>query len=174
MSDAKEIIDLFERADRMIVEYISMMANTRSYIHSRIKKGVPLPRGVVVAIKEGREDDLAWLSRALVDLKDDEDVVSKGLLEMRNTLASAETLLDIREVAVFIMTWPGGVERLMETVVNDQYKVSDVLPPPTYYWKPISTSYRKNFINSADDPAGSNKQLLSVLHCLKKSFNPWS
>ncbi len=125
MTEAKKIVELFKRADKMIVDYLGMIDNMQRHIRARIKDGTPLPHGAVVALHHGVENNIAWLTRALSDLEDDKRVVATHLASMRKALNT-----DVKAAKRLLGSWPNNVERSMETVINTFYKSSDILPPP--------------------------------------------
>lgn len=130
MSEAKETVELFQKADQMIVDYLGMMQNMQRHIRARIERGTPLPQGAVVALHHGVENDIPWLRRAISDLKDDTRVVTSHLSSIRRKLGSAGALIDMISAGNLLVSWPNNTERSMETVINTAYKESSILAPP--------------------------------------------
>ena len=173
MSEAKDIVELFKRADQMIVDYLHMMDNFERYIRARVERGTPLPQGVTVALHHGVENDVVWLTRALRDFEEDKRVVAGHLGQIRRSLANAKTTRNIGQAEILLSDWPNNVERSMETVINTAYEQSDILPPPPIYWNSVENDYYRYFRHepgSPQDVAQSN----SVIHYLNTIENPWS
>lgn len=171
MNEIKEIVELFQKADEMIVDYLGMMEDMQHHIRAHLERNVPLPTGACVALNAPY--DKVFLARALQDLNDDKKVVATHLNAIRTGIADAKKIMDIGLITILVLDWSTNAERSMETVINSGYKQSDILPPPIYYWIPISHKWHEIFRYDVDDPR-SDQQLNAVLHYLRTVNNPWT
>lgn len=170
MSEVKEVILLFQKADEMIVDYLGMIENMQRHIQVYLERNVPLPKGARIALNE--PDNNEFLAQALIDLDDDKLVVSTHLRAIREELSnpSANAISNAKNL---VTNWSLHIDRSMETVINQGYKESDVLPPPPNYWSPINKEFRRLFPFLTDDPRWK-KKMEAVSNYLRLSKNPWA
>ncbi|ATG47763.1 hypothetical protein CEW89_09425 [Celeribacter ethanolicus] len=171
MSEAREIVALFQRADQMMTDYIRMVEVFRGHVFAKVQHNVPLPRGVRVALQ--KPDDDAFLAMAYLDLERDIEVLRTHRDALRRELASVQKSIDITQAEIIMIDWSNNAGRSMETVLDYDYMESDILPPPYMYWQLIRENYHKYFRHepgSPQDVAQSN----AVLHYLRTVENPWA
>ncbi|OCX63725.1 hypothetical protein BFP70_12015 [Thioclava sp. SK-1] len=168
-----EVVALFQQADNMIVDYLGMMENMRQHLRARIDHDTPLPPGAIEALHHGVENDIPWLSRALIDLEDDKRVVAGHLTQMRKALATATQPSDVESAHILLGNWANNADRSMESVINQNYQQSDIMPPPPNYWAPISHRSSDLFRYQSGSPQ-DEALLNAVLIYLRNVQNPWA
>jgi len=172
-SETQQIIALFLHADQMIVDYVAKLDQVQNHINARIENGVPLPNGIKIALHHDKENDISWLRKAVDDLDGDKQVIKGHLHQLRKNLGKADSDRSILQAELLVLDWSTNADRSMETVINQNYQNSDLLPSPPHYWAPIAQEWRQLFkyeTNSQDDIA----QRTSVLKYLQNVRNPWA
>lgn len=174
MSDAKNIIRLFQQSDRMIINYLSMIENMQRHIRARVDHGIPLPQGALVALHHGVGNSLQWLSGALNDLENDKRILARHLTQIRITLSfDNHNFRTISDAKNLVTSWSNNAERSMETVINQHYEHSEILPSPTAYWQKIGDKFYQYFPYLSNDVRWREK-MESVASYLNTIENPWA
>lgn len=170
MSETKEIIELFQRADQMMTDYIRKVEDVRQHILARLQQNVPLPAGVQVALK--KPDDATFLEQAYRDLGEDIGVLTIHRQSFRRRLAVARTIADVEYAQLLMIDWSNNADHSMETVLDYDYMESDILAPPYIHWQPIREGYQKYFRHEPGSPDDISQSAAILLH-LNTVQNPW-
>jgi hypothetical protein len=174
MNEAEDIVGLFKLADELIVNYLVKVESLQKHIHDRIERNVPLPPAAVVALHSGVENDVVWLHGAVGDLDDSQRKIAAHLARIRAKLSIKEhnyqTVADAKNL---VTGWANNTDRLLDSVINQYYQHSNLLPPPAVYWKPINDRFYDYFPFLSSDPRWQ-KKMGNVANYLRSVDNPWA
>lgn len=171
MSEAEKIIALFELCDHMMAEYPKKIEVSRKYIISYLEDQNSLPKELRAAL--AAPDSRSFLEQAYVDLKQDAQAQFVYLQQMRDMLsASEQNFRSVADAKNLATGWGLSADRSMETVLNQEYTKSDILPPPLIYWQPVNDKFLEYFPFLSDDPRWKNK-MDAVARYLNEIRNPW-
>lgn len=170
MNESKKIVALFQQAEQMIVDYLGMIETTQHHMRLRLRKGTPLPEGVRVALIS--PDDISFLQDALNDLDLDKRGIVNHLASIQINLARSEPS-SIANAKNFVTSWGVDTDRAMETVINQSYRVSDILPPPLHYWSKITEKFITLFPYVANNQKWA-QNTKDTAHYLNTVENPWA
>ncbi|OSQ33339.1 hypothetical protein [Thalassospira sp. MCCC 1A01428] len=174
MSEAGDIVRLFERADKMADNYLTMIEVTQKHIRARIERNVHLPLSVIVALHNGVDNDVVRLRKILRNLGDGQRKIALYLKQIRVELsAKDQNYRTIADAKNLVTGWPNNTDRILEGSINQDYQNSDVLPPPAVYWKPINDEFYNHFPFLPEDPRWMEK-MINVANYLRLVENPWA
>lgn len=112
MTQPKEAVNLFQRAEKMMIDYADKIENLQQLIKRRLEHDVPLPHDAKVALQN--PDDEMFLLKAMHALDHGKTATIDSANALRYALANA----NVGDAIYIVGNWSWQIDRPLESVLS--------------------------------------------------------